>query len=78
MENESDTEPGRIVPANDNNDASDQPDAGTWQRVDRAALTLARIIGRQMAREDFERLNAANDNRPIVSEKTEDEAGDKD
>ena len=74
MENESDTEPGRIVPANDNNDASDQPDAGTWQRVDRAALTLARIIGRRMAREDFERLHAANDNRPVVPEGTEDEA----
>lgn len=74
MENESDTEPGRIVPANDNNDASDQPDAGTRQRVDRAALTLARIIGRRMAREDFERLHAANDNRSIVSEGTEDEA----
>jgi hypothetical protein len=74
MENESDTEPGRIAPANDNNDASDQPDAGTWQRVDDAALTLARIIGRRMAREDFERLRAANDNRPIVSEGAEDEA----
>ncbi|MBI2719466.1 MAG: hypothetical protein HYX36_12015, partial [Rhizobiales bacterium] len=60
MDNESDREPGRIVAANDNNDASDQPDAGTWQRVDRAALTLARIIGRRMAREDFERLHAAN------------------
>ena len=78
MENESDREPGRIVPANDNDDASGQPHAGTLQRIDRAALTLARIIGRRMAREDFERLHAANDNRPIVSEKTEDEAGDKD
>jgi hypothetical protein len=74
MENENDTEPGWIVPANDNNDASDQPDAGTWQRVDRALLTLARIIGRRMAREDFERQHAANDNRPVVSEGTEDEA----
>lgn len=77
MASESDTEPGRIVPANDNSDASDQPHAGTWQRVDRAALTLARIIGRRMAREDFERLHAANDNKPVVSEGTEDEA-DKD
>ena len=68
MENDNDTEPGRIFPANDNTDASDQPDTGTWQRVDSAALTLARIIGRRMAREDFERLHAANDNRPIVSE----------
>lgn len=74
MENENDTEPGRFVPANDNNNASDEPDAGTWQRVDRAALTLARIIGRRMARQDFERLHAANDPRPIVSEGTEDEA----
>jgi hypothetical protein len=74
MENESDTEPGRIAPANDNNDASDQLDAGTWQRIDRAALSLARIIGRRMAREDFERLHLTNDNRPIVSEGAEDEA----
>ena len=66
MENESDTEPGRIVPANDNNDASDQPDAGTWQRVDRAVMTLASIIGRRMAREDFERLHAANDNLSLI------------
>lgn len=43
-------------------------------KIDRVALTLARIIGRRMAREDFERLTAANDNRPIVSEKTEDGA----
>jgi hypothetical protein len=74
MENESDRESGGIVPANDNDDASSLPDAGTWQRIDHAALTLARIIGRRMAREDFERLHAANDNRPIVSEGTEDGA----
>ena len=74
MENESDREPGRIVPANDNDDASSLPDAATLQRIDHAALTLARIIGRRLAREDFERLHAANDNRPVVSEKTEDGA----
>ena len=74
MANENNTEPGGIVPANDNSDASDQPDSGTWKRFDRAALTLARIIGRRMAREDFERRHAANDNRSIVSEGTEDEA----
>ena len=74
MENESDREPGRIVPANDNDDAGSLPDAGTLQRIDHAALTLARIIGRRIAREDFERLHAANDNRPIASGKTEDEA----
>ena len=74
MENESDTEPGRIVPANDNDDASSLPDAGTRQRIDHAALTLARIIGRRMAREDFDRLHAATDKRPIVPEQTEDGA----
>jgi hypothetical protein len=52
-----------------------EPSAETWLKIDRAALTLARIIGRRMAREDFERLTAANDNnRPNHSENTEDEA----
>lgn len=74
MESDSDKEPDRIVPANDN-DAGDEPSAETWLRIDRAALTLARIIGRRMAREDFERLTAANDNnRPKASETTEDGA----
>jgi hypothetical protein len=31
-------------------------------RIDAAVLTIARLIGRQMAREAFERLKAANDN----------------
>lgn len=75
MENDSDKEPGRIVPANDNEDADGEPSAETWLRIDKAALTLARIIGRRMAREDFERLTAANDNnRPNASETTEDGA----
>ena len=42
--------------ANDNED--------TWIRIDAVALTIARLIGRQMARETFERLKAANDNEP--------------
>lgn len=33
-------------------------------RIDAAVLTIARLIGRQMAREAFERLKAANDNEP--------------
>ncbi len=36
----------------------------TRPRIDAAVLRIARLIGRQMAREEFERLNAANDNRP--------------
>jgi len=48
--------PRRTVAANDNGAA------GT--RLDAAVLTIARLIGRQIAREEFERLSAANDNRP--------------
>ncbi|WP_421708583.1 hypothetical protein [Algihabitans sp.] len=42
--------------------ANDSGTAAT--RLDAAVLTLARLIGRQMARETFEQLSAANDNRP--------------
>jgi hypothetical protein len=44
--------------ANDNGKEEARP------RIDAAVLRIARLIGRQMAREEFERLNAANDNRP--------------
>jgi hypothetical protein len=62
--------PENIVPANDNQG----PESQAWKRVDHVALTLARIIGRRMARENFAARVAANDDRPIVSEKTEDGA----
>ena len=40
-------------------------DNGTAEiRLDAAVLTLARLIGRQIAREAFEQLNTANYNRP--------------
>jgi hypothetical protein len=42
--------------ANDNRNAQ--------VRIDSAVLTIARLIGRQIAREAFERLKAANDNSP--------------
>lgn len=78
MEGDDDKVPDKIIPANDNNGVDGEPDAETWQRMDRAALTLARIIGRRMAREDFAVLAAANDNhRPDATGNTEDEA-DKD
>lgn len=44
--------------ANDNGNGESRP------RIDAAVLRIARLIGRQRAREEFERLNAANDNRP--------------
>ena len=42
--------------------ANDHDAAGA--RIDRAVLILARLLGQQMACEAFERLTAANDNRP--------------
>lgn len=64
--------PDDTIPANDNQGPVDGPEREAWKRVDRVALTLAQIIGRRMAREDFERLHAANHNGPIGG--TEDEA----
>ena len=69
--------PDDIIPANDNQGPESGPEREAWKRVDRVALTLARIIGRRMAREDFAARVAANDNRPIASEESEGEA-DKD
>ena len=46
----------RGVAANDNGDAE--------ARIDAAMVTLARLIGRRIAREELDRLDAANDNAP--------------
>ncbi|WP_422027516.1 hypothetical protein [Pyruvatibacter mobilis] len=55
-------------PANDNC-SLDGKNAGNEvhpsERLDKEVLSIARLIGRQMAREDFERaMRAANDNAP--------------
>lgn len=47
--------PRRTVAANENGTAE--------ARIDAAVLTIARLIGQQIAREEFERRSAANDNR---------------
>lgn len=44
--------------------ANDNGNGDVRVRIDAAVLTIARLIGRQMAREAFERLEAANDNDP--------------
>lgn len=55
---------GRERAANDNRDA-DGAEPKSLRKVDAVALKLARIIGRRMAREDFEKaMHAANDNAP--------------
>ncbi len=50
MADETKSGPDDIIPANDNQG----PESEASKRVDRVALTLARIIGRRMAREDFD------------------------
>ena len=44
--------------------ANDNGNGDTSVRIDAAVLTIARLLGRQMAREAFEGLEAANDNDP--------------
>ena len=49
---------GQPPAANDNGDGEARP------RIDATILRIARLIGRQMAREGFARQMAANDNCP--------------
>lgn len=44
--------------------ANDNGNSVAQGRINAAVMTIARLIGRQMAREAFERLKAANDNAP--------------
>ena len=68
-------EPGSYpVPANDN-DSANGPDPEALRKLDAVARRLARIIGRRMAREDFDKaIRAANDNMPPSTKAPEDEA----
>ena len=50
----------RRAAANDN----PGPGGGPEARIEAAALRLARLLGRQIAREHFEAGRAANDNAP--------------
>ncbi|MER8697357.1 hypothetical protein NKI77_31450 [Mesorhizobium opportunistum] len=67
MAEETRTGPQVLVPANDNGDLVDpegRPELTVAAKLDRVVLDIARLIGRQMAREAFEARRAANDNRP--------------
>lgn len=70
-----DTEPGPdgIIPANDNQGPDGQDDEARRQ-LDQVVLTIARLIGRRIAREHFAAISAANDNRPMNAQNTEDGA----
>ncbi len=71
-----DTEPGPdgIIPANDNRGAGGEAASEKQRRIDRAVLTIACLIGRRIAREEFEAVRAANDNRPKAAEDAQDRA----
>ena len=45
--------------------ANDSGNAEAWPRIEAVVVRIARLIGRQMAREEFARLRAANDNVPM-------------
>ena len=57
----------RSAAANDNPGSGIGADGGAEARIDLAVVTLARLIGRQIAREHFEAIHAANDNTPEKS-----------
>ncbi|MBN9074231.1 MAG: hypothetical protein J0H34_22060 [Rhizobiales bacterium] len=74
---------GKQRPANDNRPPDGQEvgsEAEASARVDAVVLTIARLIGRQIAREHFEALQAANDNQPPKTRMggQEDRSGDDD
>lgn len=65
-------------PANDNHppkQQDDDSDIAPWQKLDKVVLSIARLIGRQMAREDFERLRAATANNNAPRGAGDDEGG---
>ncbi|OWJ76631.1 hypothetical protein CDV52_17805 [Haematobacter missouriensis] len=67
MTSEREDEGGEQRPANDNRPPDGQDvgsEADVSERVDAVVLTIARLIGRQIAREQFNALQAANDNQP--------------
>lgn len=67
MPEETRTGPQAPVPANDNGDLvrpEGRPELTAAARLDRVVLDIARLIGRQLARQAFEAGQTANDNRP--------------
>ena len=56
------------VAANDNPGSRAGTGGGPEARIDAAVMRLARLLGRQIARERFEASRAANDNAPPEKE----------
>lgn len=74
MADDAEQEPDGIARANDNESSNGDADIASWERVDRVVLSIARLIGRKIAREQFEALYAANDNRPVAADRSGDQA----
>ncbi|MFT4134724.1 hypothetical protein [Labrys sp. (in: a-proteobacteria)] len=67
MAEETKTGPTPSAPSNDNSSLAGSNRAGEDSgpaKLDRIVLDIARVVGRQLAREAFEKHQAANDNRP--------------
>ncbi|MET3519079.1 hypothetical protein [Mesorhizobium abyssinicae] len=67
MAEETRTGPQEFVGANDNGDPvspEGRQELTPATKLDRVVLDIARLIGRQLAREAFDTGQAANDNRP--------------
>lgn len=82
MEEDGREQPVKKRPANDNRLPHGQcarGEADTFQKLDAVVLTIARLIGRKMAREDYEKaLRAGNDNAPPARDEVRPEADDED
>jgi hypothetical protein len=79
MADDTESELDDIRPANDNQgpeDGASEPDHKTRRQLEQVTLTIARLIGRRIARKQFAALSAANDNRPQSANDAEDEAGE--
>ena len=74
MADDTEPEPAGIMPANANQGLDGQNE-GIRRQVDQVVLSIARLIGRRIAREHFAALSAANDNRPKDAQEAEDGAG---
>jgi hypothetical protein len=73
MVDDTKSSPDDIIPANDNQGPDGQGDE-TQRQSDQVVLTIARLIGRRMAREQFAAVGAANDSRPKDAQDAEDGA----
>lgn len=72
MTSDHEDDKGQRRPANDNRPPNGQDagnEANASERLDAVVLSIARLIGRRMAREDFENATRpANDNAPPEEE----------